>query len=173
MPNKQTEPVSEQIVAARFIAAVVSEAHYVADLVAAFLKAHGYTPHEPSAAEPRFSDGPLIRQAKGTLLNLGAALRLWQWENAGLRGHLPKTLPSSTDAFRNVVPPKEAEQRVPPLALAVFDTWVREFCRGGRAVLGTDVILKQDSLCEEHLLDALADFLWDHRHLAKREDGEP
>jgi len=159
---------------------VIRDAEFMADLTAAFLRAQGYRPRRRSvgSADALSLETPVVRQAKGFLLNLAAALRLARWEHSGLRPHLPGSLTSAAEAFRNLVPPRDdvtdpdEAETIPPLSREVFRTWVERFCRTGQTSIGADVVLKQDSVSESDLLDSLADFLWEHRHLALSEEQQ-
>jgi len=163
---------------ARLIEAIHREADYMAELTASFLAARGF-PLCGEAGDEKVEDGdgPHVRRAKVFLLNLAAELRLCQWEQAGLRRYLPGTLPPSTVAFRTLVPPddvgstEESSGRT-ELWSQVFSTWLERFCRGSRATIGVDVVLRLDDLSVDEFLDAMADFLWEHRHLALPEGDE-
>jgi len=73
---------------------------------------------------------------------------------------VPPEMPEATEGAR---------RDVPELSSKVFRTWLRLFSRTSRAALNTDILLRRQTVCEEELLDALADFLWSNRHLAKPE----
>ena len=169
---------AEQRAVLKFLEAVIRDAHYMADLTAAFLKAHGSRARENRASSEQVpvEDTPLTRRAEGVLLNLAAALRIASWERAGFRPALPADLPSSYEAFRNLVPPEMPEATegaraaVPELSLKVFRTWLRFFSRTSHAALSTDILLPMQTVTEDELLDAVADFLWNNRHLAKPEE---
>ena len=177
----QDANVDQRGAAVRFIEAVIRDANFMADLTAAFLKAQGFhrVTRTNQSGDGLPADGPIARQAENFLLNLAAALRLARWEQSALRLYLPSSLPSSKEAFRNLVlpverePPPDGRKRATSLSLDVFRTWVERFCRGGQAELGSDVVLKSSGLSAEALLDALADFLWDHRHLGRLEEKQP
>ena len=56
------------------------------------------------------------------------------------------------------------------LALQVFQTYHERFAHSSRAELSTDILLQCDGATEDELLDALADFLSEHRHLESGEE---
>lgn len=177
MPTQQNPPTDEHRAVVRFLETVIRDAEYMADVTAAFLKAQGYRPHKRSLQNPdAVTEGsPVVRQAQGFLLNLAAALRLVRWENSRLRPYLPSSLPTPADAFRNLVPPRDEGAKsdgteiVPAISADVFRTWMERFCHSGQTSIGVDVVLELDGTSENDLLDSLADFLWEHRHLASPE----
>jgi hypothetical protein len=180
MPSQQDLPAQQHRAVVRFLEAVIRDAYHMADVTAAFLKAHGYRPRKRSSrsSDAPSEDTPVIRQAKGFLLNLGAALRLARWEHSGLRPDLPSSLPTTAEAFRNLVPPRDdatnsdGSETVPPLSLEVFRTWLECFCHAGQTSIGADILLRREGMSEDDLLDSLADFLWEHRHLASPEERQ-
>jgi hypothetical protein len=155
-----------------FLEAVVRDANYMADLTAAFLNAHGIRPKKGLGASGCAlpANSSTLTRAHGVLMNMAAALRIRSWERAGLRPQLPADLPSSSEAFRNLVPEvvgsPEGTPVVPELSAKVFRTWLQRFSRSSRAALSTDVMLPTKTVSQEDLLEALADFLWANRHLA-------
>ena len=170
---------AEQRAVLKFLEAVIRDAHYMADLTTAFLEAQSVPQRKnlASSGQVPAEDTSLSRRAEGVLLNLAAALRIASWERAGFRPALPADLPSSSEAFRNLVPPEMPEAAegartaVPELSRKVFRTWLRLFSRTSHATtLCTDVLLRMQTVGEDELLDALADFLWNNRHLAKIEE---
>lgn len=172
-----TSTDEERQAVVRFLAAVIREAEYAADLVGRFLEAQELKRPKPVAElseETGDVDSPKILRAKRFLLNLGAALRIAGWERAGLRGGLPADLPAASEAFRNLVPTAGSERPSNPglstdLSAKVFRTWVERFSRSSRTDLAVDMLLPLRSIPEEELLDALADLLWKHRHLSNSE----
>jgi hypothetical protein len=76
-------------------------------------------------------------RANAFLCNLGAALRIASWERSGLKPALPVDLPSSFEAFRNVMPPEMSGTTVDvPFASEpyqkVFRTWCSSFPEAAR-----------------------------------------
>src|SRR5205085_993171 len=100
------------------------------------------------------------------LLDLGAAMRLLAWEQAGLTLHresgLPPAAEAATQVFLDAVP-SAAGRRWPNLWLckAVLRLSVDRFAWAGGRDLRADVLLGFPD--EDALVEALAGFLWDHR----------
>ena len=163
---------AESQVGERFIEGVIRDAHFMADLTAAFLNAHGFHPSEPSPPEPLLpADDPLVRQAQTVLLNLAAAIRIARWEQAGLKELLPAELPSATEAFRSVLPAEVGDENgtgptvTSALSRKVFRVSLERFSNAGLRTIGTDMLLPTHAVSEDELLDALADLLWENRYL--------
>ena len=158
----------EQRVARRVIEATIRDAHHAADLVTAVLRDTGYQPAKRrSDSDEETAEGPAMQKAKAMLLNLGATLRIAEWERAGVKSRLPHTLPGSSEALRAIMPNDQKQVGPPRLTAKVLETLLKSFALSGRAKLGADVLLECEGLEEDALLDVLADFLWRHRHLAK------
>jgi len=98
------------------------------------------------------------------LLALGAALRLWLWEQRQITTHREAGLPAARDAladvFRAVTDP-EAAARIQDLPSRVLALSVERFAWNAGPELGVEVSLGEAE--EDALLEALADFLWAHR----------
>jgi hypothetical protein len=146
--------------------AVERDAADDADRVGQFLDALGLRPTGPGAAR-----APL-RLPTFFLLRLGAALRLREWEQRGLRAHRDAGLPPADEALREVFRAAEApeplaakEQAATQLAGRVLAVFAERMAWDGRPLLGADLELGEAD--EDALVDALAKFLWAHRH-----DGE-
>jgi hypothetical protein len=111
------------------------------------------------------------------LLDLAAALRLAGWEWAGLDIHRRAGLPPARDAICNVLlaPTRPGsglvERAVPTLYPAVLHLLIEHFAWSGLRDLGAEMIL--DTPDEDALVEAMARFLWAHRHLAKNSDRRP
>jgi len=110
-------------------------------------------------------DRPLLLAA-GFLLDLGAALRLLEWERRGLQAHLQAGLPPARIALWDVcrtLGKQPDPAAVPPGALAsrVLAVFVERFAWNARAELNAEVVLAEGD--EEQVLEALADYLWEHR----------
>ena len=102
------------------------------------------------------------------LLDLGAALRLMAWEQAGINPQHVAGLPPAQEAIRDVLlslrqPPTGAAQADAPgtLARRVGAAFFEHFAWCGLGELDADVTL--GAADEEAVLEALADFLWAHR----------
>jgi hypothetical protein len=143
---------------ADLVRAVAAEAERDADAVGMFLTALGLhaTPDRP------------IPLPAGFLLDLGAALRLLAWHEAGLPPQEVAGLPPARQALTEVFlawkhPPTQTEPAVVPgsLAYRVCQAFVDHFAWSGRDELDADVTLGEAD--EDAVLEALADFLWAHR----------
>lgn len=153
----------------KFIEAVIRQAHHQAELAAAILHASGYRPcrRQPNPEHLLPEGHPTRQRAECLLLNLGAAMQISAWERAGLRPELPGDLPTAEEAFQNLLPGDSVNAPVvSELSLKVFRTWLQRFSRSSRGALGTDIVLRGAAVCEDELLEALADLLWNHRQLA-------
>jgi hypothetical protein len=103
------------------------------------------------------------------LVGLGAALRLLAWEYGGLNTHRDAGLPSADEAlrqvFQSVASPEPVEAKVraaDQLAARVFTVFVERLAWNGRAYLDAD--LELGGVDEDALVEAVASFLWAHRH---------
>jgi hypothetical protein len=111
-----------------------------------------------------------VRLPAQFLLGLGAALRLVAWEIAGIQIHRTAGLPTAHEALLDVfrsVSDAEAAMRTHLLPTQVFALTRDNFAWAGQAELNADVML--DAADEELALEVLADFLWENRHLGRRE----
>ena len=138
------------------VTAVAGDADRDADRVALFLQALGL---KPSPARP-------LALPAAFLLELGAALRLLEWERRGLSAHTDAGLPPSGQALREAlrhldIPELAARTLGDTLTYRVMVLFAERFAWAGREELDADVALGEAD--EDALLDALADFLWDHR----------
>jgi hypothetical protein len=141
-----------------FPAELVNAVARDADRVGAFLHALGIqaTPQRPVALPAGF------------LLDLGAALRLLCWEQAGLNPQQVAGLPPAQQGLRTVLQalsesPGDDSSANPPgtLACRVMQAFVDHFAWNGDVELNVDVLLRDAD--EDLLLEALADFLWVQR----------
>ena len=137
-----------------------------ADRVAQFLDSLGLRPTGPGATR-----APL-RLPTFFLVGLGAAMRLREWEQRGLRAHRDAGLPPADEVLREVFRAAEApeplaakEQAATQLACRVLAVSVERLAWGGRPLLGADLELGEAD--EDALVDALSKFLW-----LNRRDGE-
>jgi hypothetical protein len=103
-------------------------------------------------------------------LQVAAALRLEQWERAGLREHLRADLPSARSGLNRALADlramraqREAVSAVTPLTRLYFATWVEGFAWSARTELRADVVLANADALDDAALALLADFLWEHR----------
>jgi len=147
MPKSQITPAQRQAVA-RCAEAVIHQAERDADLVGRFLLSHGYQPTtstgERGDAPPR--ESPASIAASSFLLDLAAVLRIWCWEQQGIKSRLPDALPDSTAALgatlaaaSDVSNDRGALQ--PMLHRRVLQTWLKHFARQGSHQLGADVVM--------------------------------
>jgi hypothetical protein len=144
---------------AELIKYAADEAERDAEDVAAFLGAAGLAP--PSGETRGFPPG--------VLLDLGAVVRLRRWEAAGHAVHIEAGLPTAGAALNHLINTLVAVTTNPTalrvagqLSRAVFDLTVTRFAWTARSELGSDIVLHADD--EEMLVDAVARFLWSHRH---------
>jgi hypothetical protein len=140
--------------------AVAADAAADADLVIGFFRAVGLA---PAAGRTAAFPGAF-------LLDLGAALRLWAWEAAGLNIHRDAGLPAARDAFRQVcldaVKPAARDPN-PPLHRAVVRLAADRLAWTGRRDLGATIALGDPD--GDDLVDALARMLWANRHPEMRD----
>jgi hypothetical protein len=144
------------------VQAVAHDAAGDADLVALFLMAFskgggwGNTNQTP-------------RLPADFLLELAGTMRLLAWEQQGIRVHLEAGLPASGVALRGAfrllrdragghLP--ESPELLLPRILRLF---TGRFAWRARAELGAEVLLGEAD--EDQLAEALADLLWENRHL--------
>lgn len=149
--------------ATELIETIISDAMFMASLTAQYLEQLDILPsrkqlqNNPVAFPPEF------------LLELAAVLRLALWERAGLRDHLDSGLPPAEQAWaalfaRFGLLPQEvcATESESGLKMRVFETTFRQLAHAGRGELNADIVLREPE--ETILLEALADYLWTHRH---------
>lgn len=144
---------------AELIRFAADEAERDADEVAAFLNAAGLAP--PPGETRGFPPG--------ILLDLGAVVRLRRWEAAGYTVHVDAGLPTAGLALNHVINILSAAAKncatlktAGALGRVVFDVTVSRFAWTARPELGSDVALDVDD--EDALVEAMAQFLWAHRH---------
>lgn len=98
------------------------------------------------------------------VIQLGAALRLLFWEWNEIYIHRDAGLPDALDALRNVfrtAKDVEAATKSASLPFKVFALLVERLSWTGPEDLDADFILGE--VDEDALLNAMADFVWDHR----------
>jgi hypothetical protein len=105
-------------------------------------------------------------------LDLGAALRIKEWEKTELRQHIAADLPAGDDALRSVRDELLGFEAPEWLAAKVFSAWMRSFAIFGRVHLNADVILSDvdNGEFDDNALERLADFLWTHRRAGRTQD---
>lgn len=131
------------------------EAAADADRVIGFLRWLGFesSPENPLHLPPVF------------LLQLATTLRVLTWERLGFRGHFERGLPSGhqlLDHTFQVAPLPDPAPHAPQLEAKFGLIALAHLAWHARHLLGTTIVL--DFLHEESALDALAEFLWTHRH---------
>jgi hypothetical protein len=145
---------------AELLATAVCEASRDADRVGRFLHAHGLvtSPDRPLYLPDAF------------LLNLAASLRLLTWEMSSLQVHRDAGLPSAEQAlnetFRSLAESDVVESlTLHDLSLRALALFIERFAWHGRRELDADMAL--DRYDQDGMLDALAEFLWAHRHAGR------
>jgi hypothetical protein len=101
------------------------------------------------------------------LLGLGAALRLGFWEMIGIQVHRDAGMPAASEIIIDVlssVTNPEAAARTAQLPSRVLALSIEHFAWAGRLELNCDVTV--DPVDEDLFLEAMADFIWNNRHLA-------
>jgi hypothetical protein len=148
----------------RFLAQVIESAWHNAEMVAAFLASLGLKPkkNKPVYLPLEF------------LLELGAILRLAQWERAGIHHLIDPNLPSAREALRQLlvrateVPDSfslDVNLTTGHLSHQVFRLWLMRCARSSVQELGVDVLISGAN--SDLILNALAEFIWNHRQLGK------
>ena len=142
---------------------VAEQAAGEADMVAQFLDAVGIVSQ----------DGEALRLPIVFLLELGAAMRLLTWEEAGLdlRGAgLPTSREAILRAFRDAASrPDGPAPPMTPLCRQVFGFGIERMAWAGPRELDAEILL--DFPDEDALVEAMARFLWDRRAATPGYDG--
>ncbi len=138
-----------------YLVPFVREAHRQADLVICFLKALDVPTGTPLTPD--------------LLLKIAAFVRIYQWERSGVRALLPADLPAARDIFDDIV--GIADRARPSLSgrkLAAAVLWIaaRQMTSPSLQSQVPDVVVAQ-RLAPEQMVDRLAAFLWQFRHLAR------
>jgi hypothetical protein len=144
------------------IDAVVVQAKRQADLAADFLHAAGFqaTPENP------------VRLSAGFLQEIGAAMLLLQWEARGLQIHIEAGLPPAKEVIINAFLSTAEHGSIPTgdeLPRRVLSLFIERIAWHSWRDWGADLAL--GDLDEETALDALAELLWNSRHLECDEKG--
>ena len=138
-----------------------------ADRVGHFLQAVGLIPEQHGQTEAP------VRLPMDQLLGLAAGLRLYAWEQNGLRIHREAGLPSAREVILKVL--RSGASMAGPattndgklLWASVMALFMERFAWSGRADLGADILLGDAE--DDTFIEALADFLWAHRHHGHQE----
>ncbi len=140
-----------------YLVPFIREADHQADLVICFLNAMGVPPEMPLAAD--------------LLFKIAAFVRIYQLERSGVRALIPADLPAARDIFDDIV---GVPDRMRPclsgrkLAAAVWWIAVRQLAGRPLDSQVPNVVVAQ-RLAPEQMVNRLAAFLWQFRHLAKSE----
>ena len=154
-----SERLESPEVPAELAAIALAYGDRLGDVIASWLDSQG----QPS--DNRAEKAPLPY-----LLELGAVLQLAVWESAGFADQLPAELPTLSQArdelkTRAALGPQEFEDpRKAQLFAKVFLVWWEHFSWQAPELLNAEVLLGQ--LGEDELVQELAQFFWDTRHIA-------
>jgi hypothetical protein len=102
------------------------------------------------------------------LLELGAVLKIRQWEIAGINDAVDSSLPSFQDAFTELaerlrIQPESFIRGETPYACRVLMSWWRNCVHPNESFLPADLALSGDD--RSHLLACVAQLLWKLRDL--------
>lgn len=167
MTQAATVEVSEYVTTV--IESVMRVAHRGAFLVGAYLTKIGAVPKSLKRRQPV---SPPIEMALG----LAAILQIWLWERAGLRPYLhvvdlPTAQVAMTD-FWKADSEGQAEylrsKSGSHLLKQVVGTFLSHCALSAPEELGVDIVIAGS--LDESLLEAFADFVWQHRRLVTLED---
>jgi hypothetical protein len=142
-----------------WLSAFIREAHRDAAAVSAFLASLGLAP-DPSGQGAGFS--------QDFLLKIAAPVRLRHWERSGLRPRMGVALPSSDEVLVDVVgDPNQKTPRFSGRELTRQILWLHltQFAWKSWPDAAADCLILQ-SVPSADLLDTLARFLWQFRHLS-------
>ena len=147
------QALSEADFACDLVTAVTVDAARDASRVVFFLDALGLeaTPEKPMSLPSRF------------LLQLGAALRLLDWEAQGFSFHRAVGLPEAREVIRHAFGSlNDSTVDWKDLCVCVLRLSLERFAWHGWRDLAADVAV--DDLDDDAALDALAEYLWATRH---------
>ena len=151
-----------------FLAAVILEGWRKADAVAALAATARGQKFQPPVEAPSIlpADEVPAEPITDLVSDVGAALRIAQWERAGLRPFLPSELPAAADAFRSIQHGRQDSETHQPADLAdvQLSVWLEHFAWHAGEILGSEVVQYGCPIESEALIDRLAEFLWAHRH---------
>ena len=107
---------------------------------------------------------------------LAAILQIWLWERAGLRPYLCVVeLPTAQEAMSDLWKPESDDQAEylrlksgSRLLKQVVGAFLSHCALSAPEELGVDIAI--DGPLDESMLEAFADFVWQHRHLVKLKD---
>jgi len=151
-----------------FLAAVILEGWRKADAVAALATTARGQKFQPPMEAPSIlpADEVPAEPIAELVSDVGAALRIAQWERAGLRPFLPSELPAATDAIRSIQHERQDPETHQPADLAdvQLSVWLKHFAWHAGETLGSEVVQFGCPVESEAIVDRLAEFLWSHRH---------
>lgn len=104
------------------------------------------------------------------LLELAAALRILDWEKAGLVRQ-DMELPNGDEAIRQVLLNAASDELQPDLSLRLVKIFAENFAWHAMRDLGAHVLLGRLSVDEDRLADCLAQLLLQNSHLAMDNHG--
>lgn len=142
------------------IAEILREGERDARLVAAFLESIGLS----------LDAGNGVGFPEDWLLKLAALLKIARWERAGITAQLGVDLPTSEEVYLDLitlVPGQPARFSGPELSRRVLLIHLGRIAWSPWEHRPAAVAIEQ-SLAPDEFLDRLAQFLWDHRHLAMK-----
>jgi len=152
-------PAEQQRDVQDWLSAFIREAHRDAAAVIAFLASLGLAP-DPSGQGTGLS--------QDLLLKIAALIRLRHWERSGLLPRMGVTLPSSDEVLVDVVgAPNQKTPRFSGRELTRQILWLHltQFAWKSWPDGAADLLILQSAPAAD-LLDALARFLWQFRHLS-------
>jgi hypothetical protein len=144
---------------------LISQVSHSADLTGRFLQEYGF---KASSEKPMYFP-------EWFLLDLGAALQVFEWEKAGLLEYLDSSLPSSLDTIvellKAIEDPNEYCRRQPNSALGFRVTMVYLTSCAWHAPRSMQAQIALGQASEDRLIEGLAQFLWSRRSRNKDLSG--
>jgi hypothetical protein len=148
---------------AELVRKVRNDAEVDADCVAMFLDRLGLGRKNP--------EDPPARFPAAFLLGLGAVLRVLGWEVAGYYPHKEGGLSSARQMLLDLLKwcqhdtPAQRDRAVVQLCNKILSISATRFAWEGPEIIGVDVLIGPAD--EDVLVDAMAEFVWQSRHLFK------
>ncbi|MBL8794090.1 MAG: hypothetical protein JNM56_09300 [Planctomycetia bacterium] len=142
---------------------IIQDAHRQADAVGAFLDALGVLPPKKNGKRPR------VYLSADLLHKVAALVYIHQWKQARWRPCLPAELPPSRAILEDTlgVPPRRKPRYSGhQLARSVLHTHLSRMAWTRLPAAQSDVAVAS-RVPSDQTLSAVADFLWEFRHLAK------
>lgn len=165
----QTVTVETSDYVTTIIESLMRIAHRGAFLVGTYLTKIGAVPKSLKRRQPV---SPPIEMALG----LAAILQIWLWERAGLRPYLHVVdLPTAQEAMADFWKADSEDQAEylrsksgSRLLKQVVGAFLSHCALSAPEELGVDIAI--DGPMDESMLEAFADFVWQHRHLVTLKD---